>query len=49
MIKSRRMKWTRHVPFMGEVRNTYKALVRKLMGRDHSADLHIDGNITLKR
>jgi acyl-coenzyme A synthetase/AMP-(fatty) acid ligase len=30
MIKSRRMKWTRHVAHMREKRNAYRILVRKL-------------------
>jgi hypothetical protein len=28
------MKWTGHVARMGRMRNAYKILVRKLMGRD---------------
>jgi hypothetical protein len=29
MIKSRRMRWVRHVAHMGEIRNVYKVLVGK--------------------
>jgi hypothetical protein len=30
---------------MGEMRNAYKILVRKLKGRDHWEDLGVDGKI----
>jgi len=33
MIKSRRMRWTGHVPHMGEVRSAYKILVGNPEGR----------------
>jgi hypothetical protein len=33
---------------MGEMRNTYKILVRKPDGRDHSEQLGVDRRITLK-
>jgi hypothetical protein len=39
------MRWG-NVACMGEMRNAYKILVRKLKGRDHSEDLGIDGKIT---
>jgi hypothetical protein len=32
MIKSRRMRWAGHVARMGEKRNLYRLLVRKLEG-----------------
>jgi hypothetical protein len=32
MIKSRRMKWARHVAHMGEMRNAYNSLVGKPEG-----------------
>jgi hypothetical protein len=35
MIKSRRMRWARQVPCMGERRNGYRMLVRKQEGRGH--------------
>jgi hypothetical protein len=33
MIKSRRMRWMRHVAFVGEMRNTCKILVGKPEGK----------------
>jgi hypothetical protein len=33
MIKSRRMRWARHVGRMGETRNAYRILVVKLEGK----------------
>jgi hypothetical protein len=33
MIKSRRMRWAGHVARMGETRNAYRILVRKLEGK----------------
>jgi len=33
LIKSRRMRWTRHVAHMGEMRNAYKILVGKPEGK----------------
>jgi hypothetical protein len=33
MIKSRNMRWMGYVACMGEMRNTYKILVRKLEGK----------------
>jgi hypothetical protein len=33
MIKSRRMRWARHVARMGETRNAYRILVRKPKGK----------------
>jgi hypothetical protein len=47
VIKSRRMRWTRHVERMADMRNSYNILVRKLEV-DHSEDLHIDGRIILE-
>jgi hypothetical protein len=34
-IKSRRMRWARHVARMGEKRNAYRILVGKTEGGDH--------------
>jgi hypothetical protein len=48
MIKSRRMRWARHVARMGEMRNAYKILVEILKGKAHAEDLGVDGKITLK-
>jgi hypothetical protein len=33
IIKSRRMRWVRHVAYMGWMRTTYKILVRKPEGK----------------
>jgi hypothetical protein len=35
MIKTRRMRWTGHVAYMGERRGVYSVLVRNLKERDH--------------
>jgi hypothetical protein len=48
VIKSRRMKWARHVACMGEMRNTIFWL-ENLMGRDHSEDLGVERKIILDR
>jgi hypothetical protein len=48
VIKSRRMRWARHVACMGEMRNAYNILVGKLKGRDHLEDTDIDGKIILE-
>jgi hypothetical protein len=48
VIKSRRMRWAGHVARMGEMRNTYKILVRKPGGKIHSEDLGVDGKIILE-
>jgi hypothetical protein len=42
------MKLARHVACMERMRNTYKILVGKPKGRDHSEDLGIDGRIILE-
>jgi hypothetical protein len=47
MIKSRRMGWMWHVACKGDMRNTYKILVGKAEGRDHSEYLGVAGRITL--
>jgi hypothetical protein len=44
VIKSRRVRWAGHVTCMGETRNSYRILIRKL-GGDHLEDLSIDGKI----
>jgi hypothetical protein len=33
VIKSKRMKWARHVAYMGEKRGAYRGIVGKLEGR----------------
>jgi len=45
---SRRMRWARHVSFMGEMRNAYKILVGKPKGIDHLRDLDVDWRMILK-
>jgi len=47
VIKSRRMRWARHVARMGEERGVYRFLVGKPEGRNHWGDLGIDGWIIL--
>jgi hypothetical protein len=48
LIKSRRMRWTEHVVFMGEGRGVYRILVEKTQGKEHLEDLDIDGRIILR-
>ena len=43
VIKSRRMRWARHVVYMGEERGVYRVLVGKPEGGDHWGDLGVDG------
>jgi hypothetical protein len=47
VIKSRRMKWARHVAQMGEERGVYGALVEKPQGKNHWGDSGVDGRIIL--
>ena len=49
VIKSRRMRWARHVARMGEERGVYRVLVGKPEGRNHWVDLDVDGWIILGR
>jgi hypothetical protein len=48
VVKSRRIRWARHVAHMGKMRNAYKILIVKPEWRDHSEDLGIDVMIILK-
>jgi hypothetical protein len=48
VIRSSRMRWVGHVAYMGDMRNTYKILVRKLKGKDHLGGRGISGRIILK-
>jgi hypothetical protein len=48
VIKSRRMRWARHVARMGEGRGAYRILVRNLREGDHLEDPGVDGRIILK-
>jgi hypothetical protein len=47
-IKSRRMRWARHVARMGERRGVYKVLVGKPEGKNHLEDPGVGGRITVK-
>jgi hypothetical protein len=44
-IKSRRVKWVRHVARMGEDRNVYKVFMRKPEGNNHLEDQGVDGRM----
>jgi hypothetical protein len=44
-IKSRRMRWAGHVARMGEGRNLYRILLRKLEGKIHLEDQRLDGRM----
>jgi hypothetical protein len=46
-IKSRRMRWARHVARMGDWRDVYRALGGNLMERDHWGDPRLDVRIIL--
>jgi hypothetical protein len=48
VIKSRRMRWARHVARMGEGRGVYRVLLGGLKVRHHWEDLVVGGRITLK-
>jgi hypothetical protein len=47
-IKSRRMRWARHVARMGEGRNVYRVLVGKPEGKIHLKDQGVDGRMGSK-
>jgi hypothetical protein len=49
VIRSRRMKWKKHVVCMGSRRGAYKVLVGKPEGQNHLEDPGVDGRIILKR
>jgi hypothetical protein len=48
VIKWRRVRWVGHAASMGDMRNTYKILVREPKGKDHLENLGIYGIIILK-
>jgi hypothetical protein len=48
MIKSRRIRWARHVARMGERRGVYRVLVGKSEERDHLGERGVDGRIIFK-
>jgi hypothetical protein len=47
VIKSRRMRWERHVAHIGEKRGAYRVFEGKPDGGDHLEDPGIDGRIIL--
>jgi hypothetical protein len=47
-MKSRRMRWARHMACMGEGRNVYRVLVRKPEGKNHLEDRGMDGRLGSK-
>jgi hypothetical protein len=49
VINSRATRCAGHVAQIGEVRNAYKIVVKKVKGRDDLEDLGIDGKIILER
>jgi len=48
VIKSRKMRWARHVASVGERRGAYRVLVEKPEGKDHLEDRSVDGMIILR-
>ena len=48
VIKSRIMRWAKHVARMGERRGVYRALVGRPEEIDHSEDPSVDGRIILR-
>jgi hypothetical protein len=48
VIKSRRMRWMRHVAFMGDIRNTYSMLITKHRRKYHLEDKSVNGKIILE-
>jgi hypothetical protein len=42
MIKSRRMRWAKHVARMGAKRNAYRILMGKPEGKEHYKDIDVD-------
>ena len=48
VVKSRIMRWARHVARMGEGRDVHRFLVGNLRERGHWGDLDVDGRILLR-
>jgi hypothetical protein len=48
VIKSRRMRWAKHVARMGEGTGVYRILVGRPEGKKHWEDIGVDGRITLR-
>jgi hypothetical protein len=44
-VKSRRMRWVRHVACMGKERKVYKVSVGKPKGKDHLEDQGVGGKM----
>jgi hypothetical protein len=49
VIKSKRIRWTKHVPFTGEKRNAYRVLAETLKKRHQLEEPGVDGRVTVKR
>jgi hypothetical protein len=49
IMKSRKMRWARHVARMGERRGVHRVLVGKPEGKNHLEGPGVDGRIILKR
>ena len=49
MMKSRKMRWARHVARMGARRGVHRVLVGKPEGKNHLEGPGVDGRIILKR
>jgi hypothetical protein len=45
VIKSRRMRWVRHVARMGKMRVVYRVLVEKPERKNHLGDIVVDGRL----
>jgi hypothetical protein len=48
VIKSRRIRWVRHVACVGEMRHIYSILFKKRKGKVYLGDLDVDWRIILK-
>ena len=48
VIKSRRMRWARHVARLGEMRGVYRVLVGKSEVRDQLGNPGVDGRIIIR-
>ena len=48
VVKSRRMRWARHVAGMGEGRVVHRVLVGRPEGKNHWGDPDVDGRIILR-
>jgi hypothetical protein len=49
VIKSRKMRWLRHVVRMGEKKGVYRVWVGKPKGKSHWGDPVVDGRLILRR